>query len=91
MYVVAGSKRLAAKEDTRPVFKLIASHCKYGPRQSAPTKAQPRSPGKEKRKRQSKLCLSRSNYRPNPLGSGVPGPHPTPARAVGGDPGWAKA
>ncbi|KAJ0145203.1 Uncharacterized protein HZ326_12084 [Fusarium oxysporum f. sp. albedinis] len=27
MYVVAGSKRLAAKEDTRPVFKLIASHC----------------------------------------------------------------
>ena len=27
MYVVAGSKRLAAREDTRPVFKLIASHC----------------------------------------------------------------
>ncbi|KAJ0134287.1 Actin cytoskeleton-regulatory complex protein PAN1 [Fusarium oxysporum f. sp. albedinis] len=27
MHVVAGSKRLAAKEDIRPVFKLIASHC----------------------------------------------------------------
>jgi hypothetical protein len=25
MYVVAGLKRLAVKEDTRPVFKLIAS------------------------------------------------------------------